>query len=310
MAEGNEHQMDFLELIGRMNEEKNISFFCRDLIDSDVTSEHGYFQQAQRFLITARRDSANEGLHSPQNSDYLLLALIGKDMLARSNRQEYATAMTGITLAFRSLQPIEIDEVGINYRNTLNCSIYNMRNKLLFDFFHSKGIWALVNNNVAANLQYDKIDKIRKDIEFRVDDPLRNDIYLLKTKNYMRHAPGHYILLINKYCFHLINVGLFSGDYIRMKAQLFQNIISFERVGSTTLEINEIDLHCRKLAAQSHSLFFNNCQNFATNVYESICEEKGIRVELPSFSGLTVIIQVLLIIIVCLMIFIVFKIAF
>ncbi len=52
-----------------------------------------------------------------------------------------------------------------------------MRNKFLFDFFHSKGIWALVNNNVAANLQYEKIDQILKDLEFRVDDSLRNDIY-------------------------------------------------------------------------------------------------------------------------------------
>jgi hypothetical protein len=85
--------------------------------------------------------------------------------------------MTGVTLAFRSLKPIEIDEVGINYRKTLNCSIYNMRNKFLFDFFHSKGIWALVNNNVAANLQYDKIDQLWKDLEFRVDDSLRNDVY-------------------------------------------------------------------------------------------------------------------------------------
>jgi hypothetical protein len=72
----------FLELVRRMNEERNISFFCRDLFDSDVTFEHGYFQQARRFLITAWNDSANERLHSPENFDYLLLALIGKDMLA------------------------------------------------------------------------------------------------------------------------------------------------------------------------------------------------------------------------------------
>jgi hypothetical protein len=94
-----------------------------------------------------------------------------------------------------------------------------------------------------------------------------------------------------------------------MKAKLLQNIISFERVDSTTLEIDEIDLHCRRLAAQSQ-LVLQQLSEFCHNVYESICEEKGIQVELPSFSGLTVIIQVLLIIIVCLMIFIVFKIIF
>ena len=44
------------------------------------------------------------------------------------------------------------------------------------------------NNDIAVNLQYDKIDQIKKDVEFRIDDPLRNDIYLLKTKNYIKQT--------------------------------------------------------------------------------------------------------------------------
>jgi len=162
----------------------------------------------------------------------------------------------------------------------------------------------VVNNTIAINKQYDKIHTIRKALEFRVDEPLRSDIYLIKTKNFTKHAPGHYVLLVNKYCFHLTNVGVFSGEYRRMKSQLFKSMISVEKVGSTTLDVMEIDHTCQVLAAQSHSLFFNNCQNFAQNVYETICEEKGIRVELPSFSGLTVLIQTLLLVIICLLIFV------
>ena len=106
-----------------MNQERDISFFCRDTTDIDVTSEQQHFSQAKRFLITAREDQRNMSEHQPEGSDYVLLALIGKDMLARSNKSKLATVMTVITLAFRSLQPIEIDEVGTAYRTFINWSI-------------------------------------------------------------------------------------------------------------------------------------------------------------------------------------------
>lgn len=56
MAVRNEHDMEFLNLLARMNQKKDISFFCRDTIDSDVTSEQQHFSQARQFLVTARQD--------------------------------------------------------------------------------------------------------------------------------------------------------------------------------------------------------------------------------------------------------------
>ena len=296
-----DNQMEFLDLLSRLNQEKNLAIYCRDNIDPDITTEQKHCQQVQRFLQTAKQD-AHTCKEAADGSEYVLLALIAKDMLKRCPQNGLADMMTGITLVFRSLTPIPIDEVGMSYRQDLNCSIYNMRNKLLCDYYYDRGIWALVNNSIAANKQYDKIPYIKREIQFRIDDPPRHDIYLLKTTNFVKYAPSHYILLINKYCFHLTNVGIFAGEYKRMKSRLFRTITSFEKVGTTTLDVIEIDDACQILAAQSHSVLFNNCQNYATNVYGIICEEKGVVVEFSSFSGARVIIQVLLIVIAALVI--------
>ena len=118
--------------------------------------------------------------------------------------------------------------------------------------------------------------------------------------NRFHQVPSHYILLINKHCFHLTNIGVFSGQYRRMKCRIFGSITSIEKVGSTTMDLVEIDLMCQVLADQSHSLFFDNCQNYAQNVYNCICQDKGVKVEFSSFSGARVIIQSLLLLVILL----------
>ena len=142
-----------------------------------------YFQifiQVRRFLQTGKEDA---GPSLPEDADYLLITLIGKDMLSRSIKSEWANMMTGITLAFRTLSPIPIAEVGVEHRKELNKSIYNMRNKLLMDWFNGQAVWSLVNNNVAANKQYDKIQHIRMAMRFESTDSQQHDIYLLKTQH-------------------------------------------------------------------------------------------------------------------------------
>lgn len=170
------------------------AFFCRDTIDPHSTEKHSHYSQARRFSQTNQQDASDALKYIPEGYSYLAMALIGKDMLLRSKNDDIATMMTGITLAFRSLTPIEMDEVGTSYRKPLNWSMYNMRNKLLCEFFHLNGIWALVNNNISIDKQLDKIDEIKKAMEFRVNDHIQRHLFAQNQKLYFARSSALYFI--------------------------------------------------------------------------------------------------------------------
>jgi hypothetical protein len=99
-----------IELVGRMN-----IIFLSQFIWFRCHMWAWIFPTGPTILDHCTEWFSKWGIKLAHNFDYLLLTLIGKDILATDVN---ATVTTGITLAFRTLQPIEIDEVGTNYRKT------------------------------------------------------------------------------------------------------------------------------------------------------------------------------------------------
>jgi len=200
----------------------------------------------------------------------------------------------------KSMIGYNIQELKYEYKNVYIYMIlknYNEYEKLFTK--KNEDDLSLYGNELGifGNRLNDAVDLV---IHHKIED---KNVYLLK---YPQAIANHYALLINKYVYHLTNIGFFSGDFSFFEFKNLNNIIKIVKIGKTKLDHETIVSFLKALSLGSQSLSYKNCQNFAKKASEAIIYEKSeiIEIERSIFSGdETIIIKILVSVVIFLFIY-------